>query len=155
MFTSHLHIHPGSWVRALLVAKMTVGSGPCRSGTPERQRLERWLRLPPPPQQVTTCWASGWRAELTRARRGQSGAHNGTFPPGVSCQAVRAHGAVAKGAAALWSGREKQAFKNFSPPSKSHFQRALKLNEFQSKSSQDRGLRGALAITHPRRGMNK
>lgn len=33
----HLHIHPGSRVRALLVAKMTVGSGQCRSGTPERQ----------------------------------------------------------------------------------------------------------------------
>lgn len=41
------------------------------------------------------------RAGLTRARRGQSEARNGTFPPGVSCQLVREHGTAAKGAAAL------------------------------------------------------
>lgn len=95
------------------------------------------------------------RAALTHARRGQSEARNGTFPPGVSCQSVREHGTAAKGAVALCRGREKQDFKTFSPPSKSNFQKALKLNEFESKSSQDRGLRSALAITHPRRVMNK
>ena len=52
-------------------------------------------------------------------------------------------------------GREKQDFRNFSPPSKSNFQRALKLDEFQSKNGQDRGAPGCPAITHPRRGMNK
>lgn len=80
------------------------------------------------------------RAELTRACHGQSEARNGTVLPGVSCQSVREHGMVAKGAAALCRGKEKKDFRTFSPPSKSNFQRALKLNEFQSKSSQDRGL---------------
>lgn len=75
----------------------------------------------PPPRQVTACRAGGWRAELTHARRGQSGAHNGTFPPGVSCQLGREHGAVARGAAALWSGREKQFSETFPLPQKAIF----------------------------------
>lgn len=68
----------------------------------------------------------GVRVELTRARRGQSGAHNGTFPPGVSCQSVREHGAVARGAAALWSGREKQAFQKLFPSLKRQFSKGFK-----------------------------
>lgn len=43
----------------------------------------------------------------------------------------------------LFPSLEKQCSKGF------------KLDEFQSKSSQDKGLRGARAITHPPRGMNK
>lgn len=107
----------------------------------ERRRQERGPGLAAwrPRCGETARRGGGPRAELTRARRGQSEARNGTFPPGVSCQSVREHGTVAKGAAALYRGRE-TGLQNLSPPSKSNFQRALKLNEFQKKSSQDRGL---------------
>ena len=123
-----------------------------QEGTPKRKtEAQRWqMRAAwPPLWQATACWGSGRRAELTRARCGQSEAHNGTVPLGVSCQSAREHGTVAKGAVALHRRRERQDFKTFSPLSKSNFQRALKLNEFQSKSSQDRGLRGAPVITRP------
>lgn len=64
------------------------------------------------------------RTELTRGRHGQSEARNGTFPPGVSCQLVREHGTVAKGAAALCRGREKnRTSKPFSLPQKAIFKR--------------------------------
>lgn len=52
-------------------------------------------------------------------------------------------------------GREKQDFRNFSLSLESHSQRALKLDEFQSKKSvRDRGLRVPSYHT-PTKGMNK
>ena len=64
--------------------------------------------------------AGRW-VELTRARRGQSEARNGTVPPGVACQAGRGRGTVAGDAAALRRGERNRTSETFPLPRKAIF----------------------------------
>lgn len=91
----------------------------------------------------------GWRAELTRARRGQSEAHNGTFPPGASCRSAGERGPVAGGAAAL-HGRERQDFKTF--PRQTQRSKGSPLPHLGAGAA---GRAPGAWLSHPRTGMNK
>lgn len=64
--------------------------------------------------------AGRW-VELTRARRGQSEARNGTVPPGVACQSGRGRGTVAGDAAALRRGERNRTSETFPLPQKAIF----------------------------------
>lgn len=127
------------------VAKVHAHWGLHRSGTPQREMEAR-----------VTAEAAGRRASLeagrctpgatgraeaglTRARCGPSEARNGTFPLDVACQSAKEHGTAARGAVALWRGRERKDFKNFSPPSQSNFQRALSSMNFRARVARTRG----------------
>ena len=64
---------------------------------------------------------AGRRVELTRARRGQSEARNGTVPPGVACQSGRGRGTVAGDVAALRAGERNRTSETFPLPRKAIF----------------------------------